>query len=227
MTRTVTQRTVTALGAAVIGLVGPLAVTAAAHTPTLTGTAQADQIIGTGASERIDGRGGDDLIWGHGGDDHIRASGRVFAGAGNDTVIARGRLDVYTGPGSNTVTSTRHDVRIHSEGVGDSIRLGSGDDSVEAITRGGSARIATGAGNDRVYADGRSVLSLSTGPGNDRIQLRNARRLAPAAVVRCGAGLDRVDLVASPVALNTIARSCEKVRVVDENGRVLRVLRGR
>lgn len=202
-----------------------------AHAAVITGTSGADHLKGTAAADTINGRGGDDRIWGHGGNDSITGTGRIWAGAGNDTVILAGRGDVYTGSGSNTVLSTKTDkpVRIYAEGREDVITTAGGADKIEAITPRGALVVNTGAGKDRVRVAAGNLRSVRTGSGNDVIEIEGRPSADALRSLDCGSGVDTVRVVlpgrAPKPAASRFAKSCEKVVVVSSKGKLLQRVR--
>jgi len=184
-------------------LVPPLLLVGTDAGELLRGNGGADDIEGLGGDDILDGYAGADLIKGGDGNDILRGAAgddRLYGGIGIDNLSSGGGNDsLYGEDGNDSLTlsdpfgtaaaslfgsgGSGHDgISISGGGTGTvfTVDAGSGEDLVTISNLVGTARIALGAGRDRIDIDGftKSTTSTATieitdfaaGDGGDRLQ---------------------------------------------------------
>ena len=118
-------RTSTGVRCTVVGSVG---------NDRLTGTNKRDVICGRGGNDVISGRGGGDLVDGGAGNDTVHAGDGndvVVAGTGNDTVTGDAGADVlHGGSGGDTVSGDAGNDHVYGDAGNDDLGGGDGSDVV-------------------------------------------------------------------------------------------------
>jgi len=179
--------------------------------------------VGGNGNDRIVADG--DLYGGRG-NDRLRGDGYLSGGPGKDRIRVTGPHSyVSTGTGTTVVTTTDDDQMVLVEGTGDQVTTGAGNDAIEALETTRASQVSTGAGKDSVSTYGAAVGTLDTGAGDDTVLVDLTYTLSPGARITCGAGEDTVDLIHWARGLSQIDASCENVRLVLADGRVVRNLR--
>lgn len=162
----------TALLAALLVVVGSVAVGAPAEAVVRTATGARCTVVGTGGNDRLSGTNRNDVICGRGGNDVIVGRGGsdlVDAGTGNDLVRGGDGNDVVlAGAGNDTVTGEAGNDRLYGGAGNDDLDGGAGRDAVSGGTgtnwclpAAGESR--TGCAYDRTPARAdQALLSAST-----------------------------------------------------------------
>jgi Ca2+-binding RTX toxin-like protein len=183
-----------------------------------TGTCQgapAQVMVGQSTGETLRGTDASDLIKGEKGNDRIVAKGGndcLKGGAGKDTMRGQGGKDVLSGnAGRDVLTGENGNDKLRGQAGNDKLKGARDNDKLNGGK--GKDRLNGGVGNDLLLggndADrlngGKGKDVLNSGRGNDRVYAFDGK----ADVVRCGGGIDRVEVDAK----DKVSASCEKVFV--------------
>ncbi|MCC0064872.1 MAG: Hint domain-containing protein [Defluviimonas sp.] len=176
-----------------------------------------DTLAGGAGNDTIDGGAGADVLTGGAGDDRF-----VLAnGFGNDTitggetgetqgdtldasgVTTSGTL-TYSGAEAGTLTTSGSTASFSQI---EAVKLGSGNDTVNATAAGSGVNVDTGAGNDLILgssgndtiAGGSGMDTITGGAGNDVINLGAGDGVADTLIMTDGSGADTVSGFLGPI----------------------------